>query len=140
MTDFHNIGKSTQVPARSIGSFDIGGRRIAVANVEGSYFAIDDRCTCVAPFTGHVDETSSDGHHHVGDFGSLSAGVLDGDTVTCPLHRTAFSVRTGRPLSGFGESPVNTFEVRVEQGELEVAEMSDAERHFWGDPGNKERP
>ncbi len=119
---------------------DLGGREVVVANVDGNYYAFDNRCNCIAHFAGHVDMDRSDGHRHVGDFGHLADGVLKSETVTCPMHAGVFDVRTGRSIAGPGEGPVNTYEVRVDQGAVHVALMSDAERHFWDDPGNKERP
>ncbi len=59
---------------------------------------------------------------------------------TCPEHSTVYNVRTGKPLRGPGEIPLNTYEVQLDRGEIRVAVMADAERHFWHDPGNKERP
>ena len=76
----------------------------------------------------------------MGDPGSLADGELDDERVTCPMHFTVFDVTTGRPIRGPGEIPVNTYEVRLHGGEIQIALMSDAERHFWNDPGNKQRP
>ncbi len=67
-------------------------------------------------------------------------GTLEGDTVTCPEHSTVYNVRTGMPLRGPGETPLNTYEVQLDRGEIRVAVMADAEGHFWHDPGDKERP
>ena len=50
-----------------------GDRRVALFNVGGTCYAIDDTCT------------------HRG--GSLSEGTLDNDDVTCPLHSARFCVR-----------------------------------------------
>lgn len=57
---------------------DIGGLPIALANVAGVIYAFSDVC------------------RHEG--GSLSAGVLIGETVTCPWHGWTYSVRTGKAL------------------------------------------
>jgi nitrite reductase (NADH) small subunit len=51
------------------------GRAIAVFNVEGTYYAIDNRCP------------------HQG--GSLGKGPVEGTVVTCPLHRFQIDLRDG---------------------------------------------
>jgi len=51
------------------------GREIAVFNVEGTYYAIDNRCP------------------HQG--GSLGKGPVEGTIVTCPLHRFKIDLRDG---------------------------------------------
>lgn len=140
MSEFQGAGSADDIAPGTMTSVELAGRELAVANVGGGYYAFENRCTCITRFAGHVDDESGDGHRHVGDFGRLTEGALDGDRVTCPMHFTVFDVRNGRPLGGPGEIPVNTYEVRVDQGNLSIALMSDAERHFWNDPGNKERP
>jgi len=140
MSEFQSAGRAGDIGPGTMRPVELAGREVAVVNVDGAYFAFENKCTCITHFAGHVDDESSDGHRHVGDFGRLTEGALNGDRVTCPMHLTVFNVRDGRPLKGPGEIPVNTYEVRLEQGNLSVALMSDAERHFWNDPGNKERP
>ena len=48
---------------------------IALFNVDGTFYAIDNTCT------------------HMG--GPLAEGDIDGDIVTCPWHGAGFSVKTG---------------------------------------------
>ncbi len=140
MTEFQTVAKDTGIAPGSMHLVDLSGREVVVANVDGAHFAFDNRCTCIARFTGHIDQESGDGHRHVGEFGHLVDGKLEGDTVTCSQHSTVYNVKTGRPLSGPGESSLNTYEVQLDQGEIRVAMMPDAERHFWNDPGSKQRP
>lgn len=58
---------------------EVSGREIAIANVNGKFYAIDDRC-------GHMSAR-------------LSAGGLRGNIVTCPQHGAQFDVTTGKKLS-----------------------------------------
>ena len=75
-------------------------KKIAIFNVEGAFYAIDDTCT------------------HRG--GPLSEGTLDGKQVTCPWHGGVFDVATGEvsgppPLQG-----VSRYNVRIAGGDVEV--------------------
>jgi len=66
---------------------------IAVFNVDGTFYAIDDTCT-------HQDA-------------SLADGWLDGCSVECPLHASCFDLRTGRPSAPPAKKPVRTYRVSV---------------------------
>jgi 3-phenylpropionate/trans-cinnamate dioxygenase ferredoxin subunit len=73
---------------------------ILLANVEGEIFAVDDMCS-------HEDS-------------SLSLGCLKGELVSCTLHGSRFSVRTGQPMEEPAIEPLNRFGVRVRDGRIEV--------------------
>jgi 3-phenylpropionate/trans-cinnamate dioxygenase ferredoxin subunit len=73
---------------------------IAVFNVEGAFYAIDDTCT-------HQDA-------------SLADGWLEGCTVECPLHASCFDLRTGEPTGPPAKKPVRTHKVVVEDGKVYV--------------------
>ena len=76
------------------------GRSIALFNVDGTFYAIDNTCT------------------HRG--GPLGEGELSGETVECPWHGAHFNVKTGavtRPPAGAG---VRSFLVKVEGSDVLV--------------------
>jgi 3-phenylpropionate/trans-cinnamate dioxygenase ferredoxin subunit len=79
---------------------------IAVFNVGGTFYAIDDTCT-------HQDA-------------SLADGWLEGCTVECPLHASCFDLRTGLPSGPPAKRPVRTHQVVVSDGvvHVEVARAS----------------
>ncbi len=77
-----------------------GTRRLALCNVDGRYYAIDDVCT------------------H--DGGPLDQGELDGEEIECPRHGARFDVTTGRATCMPAVVPVKTYQVRVEGGEVQV--------------------
>ena len=92
-------------PAESVASGDyaqieIEGTIVAVFNISGQFYAIEDVCT------------------H--DGGELAGGALDGDVVICPRHGARFCLRTGAALTPPAYEPVKTFETRVANGILEV--------------------
>lgn len=72
----------------------VGSADVAVFNVNGSFYAIDDACT------------------HEG--GPLSEGELDGDTVICPWHGSCFNVKTGTATCGDATEPVQTYRVVID--------------------------
>jgi 3-phenylpropionate/trans-cinnamate dioxygenase ferredoxin subunit len=80
----------------------VEGMFIAVFNVGGTYYAIEDRCT-------HDD-------------GPLGDGELDGFEVECPRHGARFDIRDGKVRRFPAVTPVRRFEVRVE-GEAILIEL-----------------
>nr|WP_296771600.1 bifunctional 3-phenylpropionate/cinnamic acid dioxygenase ferredoxin subunit [Rhodococcus sp. (in: high G+C Gram-positive bacteria)] len=78
-----------------------GAAPIAIFNVDGEYFAIDDTCT-------HQDA-------------SLSEGWVEDCAVECPLHTACFDLRTGAALGAPAKIPVRTHAVLVEDGVIRVA-------------------
>ncbi len=79
---------------------DVDGALIAVFNIGGEFFAIEDVCT------------------H--DGGELASGTLEGDQIICPRHGARFCVRTGEALSAPAYEPTAKFPVRVENGDIQV--------------------
>ena len=69
---------------------------VAVFNVDGVFYAIDDTCT-------HQDA-------------SLADGWLEGCMIECPLHASCFDLRTGHPTGPPAKIPVRTHEVVIQDG------------------------
>lgn len=75
--------------------FEVNGVPIAVVkDSEGAIHAIGDTCT-------HGDI-------------SLSDGFVEGDTLECWAHGSAFSLRTGRPLNLPAYEPVPVYAVTID--------------------------
>jgi len=97
----HLLPRLDVVTPGTIQAFDVAGVRVAVANVNGTFYAFDDACT------------------HMGC--SLTAqGHLTGTTVTCDCHGSEFDVRTGNVLHGPATCPVHTYPVDAD-GNVDVA-------------------
>lgn len=94
------VGKVGDIAAGAMRAFEAGGTKVSVANVEGRFYAFDDRCT------------------HQGC--SLSTGTLVGTTVTCPCHGSEYDVRSGDVLEGPADDPVSSWVVEIHDGELLV--------------------
>jgi 3-phenylpropionate/trans-cinnamate dioxygenase ferredoxin subunit len=94
------VAATADVAPGEVRVFDANGTSIALANVEGRFYAIDNVCT------------------H--DGGPLGEGMLFGDQVECPRHGARFNVETGRVMALPAVLPVRTYPVRVTDGAVEV--------------------
>ena len=101
MSDFIKVAETSEIPVGRVKVVVVGDKRIALCNVDGEFFAIDDLCT------------------H--DGGSLDQGELAGDVIECPRHGARFNVRTGKVLALPAVKPLNTYPLRVEGSEIQVA-------------------
>ncbi len=101
MSEFVRVARVSDVPPGSIRQVEVGGHLVALANVDGEFFAVDDTCT----------------HEEA----SLSAGGLSGEVVVCPKHGSRFHVKTGRVLSLPAVRSVAVYPVRVEGDEVLVS-------------------
>ena len=100
MTTWQTVGKTSEIPPERVTVFQIGDHDVAVCNVGGQFYAIDDLCT------------------H--DGGSLDQGELEGDEIECPRHGARFNVTTGEAIQLPAFEPVETHEVRVDGDTLQV--------------------
>lgn len=100
MSEFRTVAEASEIPPGTVREVTLGDDDIAVYNVEGQFFATTNVCT------------------H--DEAYLSDGELFGHVVECPLHGARFDVRTGKVLSLPAVYPLRTYEVRVEDGKVQV--------------------
>jgi nitrite reductase/ring-hydroxylating ferredoxin subunit len=100
MAEFAAVFRAGDLGEGEMRAFDVGGTKIAVANVRGAFHAFDDTCTHMAC--------------------SLAEGDLEEATVICPCHGAEFDVRSGAVLQGPARKPLATYETRAEGGNLEV--------------------
>jgi nitrite reductase/ring-hydroxylating ferredoxin subunit len=96
--EFVEVGRAGELPPGKMRRIDLRGRRILLANVGGRLCAVDDTCT-------HEDA-------------SLSAGVLNGELVKCPLHNSRFNVCTGKAMEDPAQEDLRTYPVREEGGRV----------------------
>jgi 3-phenylpropionate/trans-cinnamate dioxygenase ferredoxin subunit len=98
---FITVAQTADIPPGERKVFDVEGYYIAVFNVGGTYYAIEDVCT-------HDD-------------GPLADGELDGYEIECPRHGARFDIRTGKVLSMPAVIDVPWFPVRVEGDDIQVS-------------------
>lgn len=99
MAEFQTVAKASDLSPGEGRVVEVGGRSVALFNVDGEFHAIDNTCV------------------HRG--GPLGEGELDGSTVTCPWHGWQYNVTEGACLNVPGEG-VDHYEVRVEGDEVQV--------------------
>ena len=79
-----------------------GSISVGVYNLDGEFYAIEDRCS-------HDD-------------GPLAEGEFDAEAgyAVCPRHGAHIDIRSGSPLTLPAVLPVDTFPVTVEDGIVKV--------------------
>lgn len=100
MDEWTDVAAEADFPPGSCRRLWVEGVAMAVFNVDGQYYAIEDLCT-------HEAET-------------LSNGRLIGTEITCPRHASRFSLVTGEALSPPAYEPVAVFPVRLKDGMIQV--------------------
>ena len=84
--EFVEVGTVNDLDDGQMVGFEVDDRRILLAKVEGEFFAIGGTCT---------HERSN-----------LDQGALLGHVVYCPLHYSAFDVRSGAVLGPPADDPL----------------------------------
>lgn|SRR3989344_3118621 len=80
----------------------VSGKKIAIANVDGEFFAIDDTCS-----------------HQQCSLGG--EGFLDGGVIICGCHGAQFDVTDGKVLSLPAVSGVGSYQTKVEGEDILVS-------------------
>lgn len=93
------VARAQDVAPGAAACVEAGGKRIALYNVDGTFYATQEACL------------------HRG--GHLAEGFLDGEVITCPLHAWQFNVKSGQHVMA-GQIKLETYPVRVEGDEVQV--------------------
>jgi nitrite reductase/ring-hydroxylating ferredoxin subunit len=100
MPRFVTVACVEDVPPGSVKAVQAGEEQIALAHVNGSFYATQAACI------------------HLG--GPLGEGRLVGSVLSCPWHGWQYDIRTGE--NEFDRAiRLHTYEVRVADGEVQVA-------------------
>lgn len=106
MSDWIDVAATEEIPPGQGKLVETDDAEIAVFNVDGNYYAIEDTCT--------HDEAP------MLNCGLEADEILDGDQVICPRHGARFCLKTGEALTPPAYEPVATFPVRIESGRIQV--------------------
>jgi nitrite reductase (NADH) small subunit len=98
--DFVAVAKVADVAAGSATTVYVSGREVALFNVDGTFYAIENRCP------------------HQG--APLAEGYVESTVVTCPWHAWSFRLTDGKmTLAAFAS--VDAYDVRIEDGSVYVS-------------------
>jgi 3-phenylpropionate/trans-cinnamate dioxygenase ferredoxin subunit len=104
---YKKISEVENIPINEMRKFSIDEKEVLIANINGKFYAINNRCT------------------HAG--GDLSKGKLEGTIVQCPRHGSKFNIQTGEAISGpkilflkFNTENIKTYEIKKENGNLMI--------------------
>jgi 3-phenylpropionate/trans-cinnamate dioxygenase ferredoxin subunit len=100
MSGWTDVDRAAAFGPGEVRLVDADGTAIAVYNVGGEYYAIENVCT------------------HDGN--ELASGAVEGDQVICPRHGARFCIRTGEALTAPAYEATPKFPVRVEGGLVQV--------------------
>ena len=106
MSDYVAVAQIGDIVPGSAKAVVVGGREIALFNVGGTFYALDNTCP------------------HQG--GPLAEGWIEGMQVTCPWHAWTFKLADGKMTLGDFAS-VDAFDVRVEGESVLVSRKPRAE-------------
>ena len=94
------VASASDVPEGEVRVVECGGRSLALSNVDGELYAIDNLCT------------------H--DGGPLGEGKLRRGRVLCPRHGAAFDAKTGKVLTLPAVKSVAAYRVVVDGDDVYV--------------------
>ena len=102
MEEFIKVAKLADLPSGSSKLVEHGLYRIALFNLDGEIYALEDMCT------------------H--DGGPLATGrIVEGCQVECPRHGARFDIKTGNAMCMPAFMPTPTYEVKIEGDDILIA-------------------
>ena len=106
MAEWVTLCASSELPPGQREVFGLKGRWIAVFNVGGQVYAIEDLCT-------------HDGNVLAFDLQDRPSKLVDYE-IECPRHGGRFDIRSGAATRSPAEIDVPWFEVRTADGDLQI--------------------
>jgi len=95
MEEWTKVSTLEECPPGSLRSVMVGADPVVLANVDGTVYAMLDRCS-------HEDLPLSDGE-------------VEGDVLVCQYHGARFDLATGAPKGLPAVKPVKSFPVEVRE-------------------------
>lgn len=100
MAEWVRVAGEDDCPAGELKAVTAGGERLVLANVDGHFYVLQDRCS-------HADFPLHD-------------GILEGTQLECIHHGARFDVCTGAARGLPAIRPVKAYEVEVRDGAVFV--------------------
>ena len=99
MASFLKVAAVSELPPGGAKVVEAQGKEIALFNVNGSLYALDNLCP------------------HAG--GPLAEGTVQEDAIECPWHGACFNLKTGKSSSPLADD-VSAYPVRVAGSDIEI--------------------
>jgi len=106
MSEWTDIAPASELGPGQSRLVTVDGVAIAVFNLDGSYYALEDVCT-------------HDGSPLLGSGLEINE-IIEGDQIICPRHGARFCIRTGSALTPPAYEPVPCFPVRIKDGMVQT--------------------
>ncbi len=100
MADYVRVAHLSELAPGSCKTVEVGGKAVALFNVGGTVYALDNTCL------------------HRG--GPLGEGLLEADVVTCPWHGWQYKVTSGENVMN-SAIQVAAYAVQIEGEDIKVA-------------------
>ena len=100
MSGWVDVARVEELPSGAHRVIDVEDAEIAVFNLGGAFYAIENVCT------------------H--DGGVLTGGTVEDHEIVCPRHGARFDITTGAVTAPPAYEDVHTFPVRTENGVVQV--------------------
>ena len=102
LVDWIGVGRAEDIPPGHAARVEIDEIPVAIFNVDGIFYCLDDTCS-------HAEASLSDGDLD-----------LERCAIECPLHGSAFDLRSGEPLTLPAVEPVRAHQVEVVSGDIRI--------------------
>ncbi|MBM2826206.1 MAG: Rieske (2Fe-2S) region [Dehalococcoidia bacterium] len=102
MAEYIKVAQAKDISPGQMTKVEVEGEEIAIANVDGQFFAFSDGCTHA------LCSLTEDGE-------------LDGEVVMCGCHGSEFNVKTGEVVQGPADEPVKSYPVQVDGDDVKVS-------------------
>jgi 3-phenylpropionate/trans-cinnamate dioxygenase ferredoxin component len=100
MGSFVRVASTADIPEGKLKAFEIGSASIVVAHTDDGYFAVANECT-------HDSEP-------------IASGRIRGHEIMCTRHGARFDLKTGDVTAPPAIVPIDTYQVKVDNGEIYV--------------------
>jgi len=101
MTDYVRVCEVGEIRNGRHRAFDVGDVSVLILNVNRTFHAVRNQCT-------HLDYP-------------LEGGRQLGCEIICRKHGARFDTKSGRALGGPAVNPLTIYDVRVQEGWVEIA-------------------
>jgi nitrite reductase/ring-hydroxylating ferredoxin subunit len=101
MGEYVRVGRTDDLRPGETKFARVVGKAVLLVNADGQFYALNNFCTHSRCY--------------------LHKGKLKGKVITCPCHFAEFDVSTGEALSPPAKENVETYPLRIEEGDILVA-------------------